>query len=66
MRSVSEACVEAHERVHQVIEAKALPPARPLSDPKESHNSDPNALTARNIQGMRRLFLVHFTALSGE
>lgn len=41
-------------------------PERSHSDLKESHNSDPNALTARNIQGIWRLFLVHFTALSGE
>lgn len=36
------------------------------SDLTESQNSDPNTLTDRNILSIWRLFLVHFTALSGE
>lgn len=52
MRSVSEACVHAHEhtRVHQVTEEKN-PPERSHSDLKESHNSDPKCADSSEYSG---------------
>lgn len=50
---------------------KPTPPNRHLNVShiqiwQKSQNSDPNTATAWNIRGIWRLFLVHFTALSGE